>query len=302
MLEWLIERLIKLLPVLGDIANILLAVLAVLAVTKFLDLASFFSDRQKYKKMSEEERDILKAIMSNRIGTLIRKDGDVSQSIRLIPKEEGADVWNSHLSLSGLWYGAALESLNYEGYIRKADREDGKIYSLTPSGKRFIERFARKLRSHQYPGRVRYAGRVRDDVHHAKMQRLNNQYILGTVHAAIGTEPLGVETDPYANIVCIPPKKQKDGVVAHAYIIAKELPVVNGDTVFVKFEDVPYHIRTYLTPRWAGNRFLGEEEKQVPTAIFTVKDIQQANGNQILVLSPGRLMREVTTGDKNDKA
>ena len=293
MTEWL--------SVLGDIANILLAILAVLAVTKFLDLNSFFSDRQKYKKMSEEGRDILKAVMSFRTGRLIRQDREMTQFIRLVPTGNGANVRISHINVSG-HYRFALEYLVYERYLKEGDREDYAEYILTSLGEGFIERLSKKLCSRQYPGRVRYAGRVRDDVHHAKMQRLNTQYILGTVHTAIGAEPLGFETDPYANIVCIPPTKQKNGVVAHAYIIAEDLSVAKGDTVFVKFEDVPYHIHTYLTPRWAGNRFLGEEEKQVPTAIFTVKDIQQANGNQILVLSPGRLMMEVTTGDKNDKA
>lgn len=127
--------------------------------------------------------------------------------------------------------------------------------------------------------------------------------LTGTVHTAIGAEPLGVETQPYANIFCIPPAEQKDGVVAKAYIIAEGLPVAKGDTVFVKFEDPPYQIHTYLTPRWAGNRFLGEREKQVPTATLTVRGIQPSgNGNQILSLSPGRLMRSVRPGGDNDDA
>ena len=287
MIEWL--------SVLGDISNIVLASIGVGAIVLSPNIRAYFSGIWEYRNMRGKERDILKVIMSTRIGTLIRKDGEVAQFIQLVPIEDGANVWISHINVSG-HYRFALDHLVHEGYLKEGNGEEGVEYILTSLGERFIERFSKNLRSHKY------AGSVRDDVHHAKMQRLNTQYILGTVHAAIGAEPLGVETDPYANIFCIPPTKQKNGVVAHAYIIAKELPVVNGDTVFVKFEDVPYHIHTYLTPRWAGNRFLGEEEKQVPTAIFTVKGIQQANGNQILVLSPGSLMMEVTTGDKNDKA
>ena len=284
MFEWL--------SVLGSISGIAVIVKAVLS---FPPVKSYFSDRREYKKMGDTERDILKAIKTTRTGTIIRQDDEISHSVKLIPVANGPDVWKSHLNVAGLWYVSALEHLVSEGYLRKKDGEEGSIYNLTSLGERFIGRFAKRLCSHQY------TGRFRDDFHQAKLARLNTQMLTGTLHTAIGAEPLGVETQPYANIFCIPPAEQKNGVVAKAYIIAEGLPVAKGYTVFVKFEGTPYHIHTYLTPRWSGNRFLGEGEKQVPTATLAVKDIQPSgNGNQILSLSPGRLMRPVKSGGDND--
>lgn len=276
------ETFISVLSALGDFANIVLAVIAVFALTRIMDLESYFSDRRKYRSMDGRVRDMLKAINTTRMG-IIRPEGGINQFIHLIPHTNGPNVRESHLAVSRSWYMPALEYLVGEGFLIQEDSEECSIYKLTSSGERFIEKFAKRLYSH------RFTGRFKDGVHQAKLARLNTQVLTGTVHTAIGAEPLGVETQPYANIFCIPPAEQKDGVVAKAYIIAEGLPVAKGDTVFVKFEDAPYHIHTYLTPRWAGNRFLGEGEKQVPTAAFGVKDIQPSgNGFQILSLSQER--------------
>lgn len=289
------HKLLEWLAALGGAITVVAVV--VKAVASLPPVKSYFSDRREYKKMRDREQDVLKAILTSRIGKIIRQDDDTSHSIKLVPVTNGSSVWKSHLDVAGSWYVSALEYLVSEGYLSKRDGEGGSTYILTSPGERVIERFANRLCSHQF------TGRFRDGVHQAKLARLNTQMLIGTVHTAIGAEPLGMETEPYANILCIPPAEQNDGVVAKAYIIAEGLPVAKGDTVFVKFEDTPYHIHTYLTPRWAGNRFLGEGEKQVPTATLAVRDIQPSgNGNQILSLSPGRLMRPVRTGGDNGDA
>lgn len=249
------------------------------AVALFPPVKSYFSDRREYKECGDKERDILKAVLTSRTG-FIRPEGGINQFIRLIPH---LNIREGYLAVSRSWYMPALEYLVGERYLIEEDSEEGSIYILTSSGKRFVERFAKKLCSHKF------TGPFEDGVHQAKVDTLSIQVITGTVHTTIGGKPLGkTEAYPagYWDVLCISPEKQNDGVVAKAYIIAEDLPVTKGDPVVIKFEDAPYHIHTYLTPRWAGNRLLGEGEKQVPTAAFTVKDIQPSgNGFQILNLS-----------------
>jgi len=258
------------------------------AVASFSPVKSYFSDRREYKKYGDKERDILKAIMTTRTGTLKRDDDAINQSISLVPMEDGAYVRNGYLDVAR--YRSALEYLVDEGCLRKGDGEDGIKHILTPSGQRFIEKFSKKLSSHQF------VGSFSDGVHHAKMQRLNTQCIYGTVHMAMGTPPLGEVNDPYSSVIaCIPPKEQKDGVIAIAYIIGKDLPVKEGDMVLVQFSEVPYHIRTFLSPRWTGTEFFQEGDTHVPTENFTVRNIHSREDRITEIgLSNGRLMNPVT--------
>ncbi len=272
MLEWL--------AALGAMATII--ALLVKAVASFPPVKSHFSDRREYKVCGDKERDILKAVLTSRTG-LIRPEGGVNQFIRLIPHP---NIREGYLTVSRSWYMPALEYLVGEGYLIEEDSEEGSIYKLTSSGNRFIERFAKKLCDHKF------TGPFEDGVHQAKVDRLCIQVITGTVHTTIGGKPLGkTEAYPagYWDIHYIPPAKQKDGVVAKAYIIAEDLTVAKRDPVVVKFEDAPHHIHTFPSPRWTGSGFIAEGEEQAPTAAFTVKDIQPSgNGFQILSLSQER--------------
>ena len=251
------------------IFSIISGVIAIAGLVSALlspNVRELFTVKWEYRQMRPAERDILKVIKATRTAVLIRQDNELAQFIQLEPKEDGPYVEKSHLTISG-HYWSALEKLVHEGYLRKRDGEDGITYVLTSLGERFIERFKGKLEAH------RYAGTFLDAVQDAKVKRLSVQIILGTVHTAIGAPPLGEVDDPYATtIACIPPKERMGGIVAIAYIIGKDLPVNEGDMVFVKFEQTPYHIDTYPSPRWIY-RVSEDVDEHVPTGNFTVRNI-----------------------------
>lgn len=275
---------LELLGVAGAIASIASLVI----VIGFPGVRSYFLDRWRYKKMRPTERDILKAIVSLRAGRLIRQDCEATKLIQLVPIEDGPNVWISHLNVAGHYYVSALEWLAEEGYLRKNDGEGSEEYTLTSSGERFIEKFSKNLLSHQY------VGRVRDDVHRARLFRLCEQWIEGTVHTSIGAPPLGCESAHYATLCCLPPAKQENGIVAITYITGKDLPVNEGDMVFVKFEQAPYYLDTYPSPRWIY-RASEQVDEHVPTGVFTVRNIHsREDGITEISLSNRRLMHPVT--------
>lgn len=158
------------LAVSAAISSILSLVIAVGAIMWALlspDVRAYLTIKWEYRQLRPRERDILKAVMTSRMGILIRQDSEISQSITLIPNTDGSDVSKSHISIAGIWYVSALEHLVSEGHLRKKDGEDDSIYILTSSGERFIEKFSKRLCSHQF------TGRLRDGVHQAKLSRLN---------------------------------------------------------------------------------------------------------------------------------
>ena len=288
------ERNPKLLEWLAAFGAISGVAVVVKAAASLPPVKSYFSNRREYKECGDKERDIMKAVMTSHMGKIIRQNGETYPSIELVPLPHinAPIVRKSHLSVTGRDYGFALDYLVSKGYLKEESKEDAPTYFITHLGDRFIGTFASKLSVHKF------TETFKDAVQDAKIERLSVQRIEGTVHATVFGQPLGDPDALCAIIKCYPPAEQINGIVARAYVIGEDLPVLEGDTVYVQFDQSPYHIRTHEHERWPDKRFT----RNVPivhTGRFVVRDTRPMNnGIQEISLVPDRTMRPVRTDDE----
>ena len=143
----------------------------------------------------------------------------------------------------------SIEYLIDMGLLR--EREEGKFLG-TPQGERFVRKFSKKLRKHEYKGYFI------DEIAREKERRERPSDLHGTVHSAIGAPALGVPGGDSTSFWEYPRKIQENGVECVAGVLGYNHGLKKGDTVYLEFHGDPLLFET----RHASATILNIEEQE----------------------------------------
>ena len=233
---------------------------------------NFRADHKKYKRLSVDEVDILKAMAFHKVSRIYPSSLETAKYMSLEPfVSNRVFVRVSHLNVSGPYYEFAVDRLCQVGILRQSEEQH---FILTGIGEEFLKKFVRKLDKHAY------SGVFEDIVHRERVKRISRHGIFCTVHSGSGYPLLG--TDANSHLIELPPSEQSGGVVALIIVGGLNLDIGAGATILIRTYVEPYFLPLMESQDVVASPANGNNQRIYLARLGVIELLERTDGTTLI--------------------